>query len=235
MDWIAIALIALFSVSVIGNLWQKRKMEVVLGRKIGTKEYMKDFNVLKREVAEKSPQVKTSAVPANKAKEHVTDFNVPKREVAEKSPAVPIEKIFTVNIIKQDEKYPPFTPEEIIEAYERKRFDVMRGELQKIAYGMVGDHASDEEKQAFKKVMTFFAALDPLYRELMEKLYPIILRNEGILQSKIYPYLPGYSQEDIRYVLYFAHELEDIERRKKGRSYELYRQQGQEKSLPHKV
>lgn len=123
---------------------------------------------------------------------------------------------------KETEIYPVGTPIEIIEAYERQEFDELRRFLQKIAYGMVDKRVPQEEKDEFKKIMTYFANRDPLYKDMIVKLIPIIAKQEGILQSKIYPYLPQYDPETIRYVLYFAHELGDIRREKKGRSYELY-------------
>lgn len=116
--------------------------------------------------------------------------------------------------------------DELTSMYNRKSYDEARLYLQKIAYGMVGDDVSEEDKKDFKQIMTVFADHDPLYHELIRKAYPIIEAEEGILQSKIYPYLPEYSQETVRYVLYFAHELGDIKRVKKGRSYMLYPNQG---------
>lgn len=124
--------------------------------------------------------------------------------------------------IENENTYPESTPIEIIEAYERKHFDQMRDYLQKIAYGMVGKNVDEQDKQDFKEIVTYFASRDPLYSDLIKMLLPVIAKNEGMLQSTIYPYLSGYSQETVRYVLYFAHELGDIKRIKKGRSYELY-------------
>ncbi|QDM00821.1 hypothetical protein [Aliarcobacter butzleri] len=120
------------------------------------------------------------------------------------------------------ENYPDDTPIELIEAYENAKYDVLRMLLQKIAYGMVDKSVSQKDKDDFKKIMTYFANRDPLYKEIIIKLIPIIAKEEGILQSKIYPYLPQYDTETLRYVLYFAHELGDITRIKKGRSYQLY-------------
>jgi len=100
-------------------------------------------------------------------------------------------------------------------------WDWARTALQKMAYEMVGDHVSQQEKDSFKALMTRFAEQDPLYREVMALLLPVIQQNQGILQSKIYGFAPGYDQETLRYVLYFAHELGHIVRLKQGRSYKL--------------
>ena len=130
----------------------------------------------------------------------------------------PIEIMEEVPIEIIEEEYPSGTPIELIEAYERAEYDAVRMFLQKIAYGLV----RQEDKDSFKKIMTYFANRDPLYKEIIIKLIPIIAKQEGILQSKIYPYLPQYDIETLRYILYFAHELGDIKRVKKGRSYQLY-------------
>lgn len=123
---------------------------------------------------------------------------------------------------KKKEVYPKGTPKELIEAHKRKRFDQIRHLLQQTSYGMLGEDISQKKKDDFKEIMTFFASEDPLYKEVLEKLLPVIKEQKGILQSKIYPFAPEYNQESIRYVLYFAHQLEDIVRVKKGRSYSLY-------------
>lgn len=102
-----------------------------------------------------------------------------------------------------------------------------RAALQKMAYEITGPHVSQQEKDGFKALMTRFAEKDPLYREVMGLLLPVIKQNEGILQSKIYGYAPRYDQETIRYVLYFAHELGGIDRQKQGRSYKLFSRNGE--------
>lgn len=112
-------------------------------------------------------------------------------------------------------------PEDIEHAWQSGNYDLARGALQKYAYGMVGPGVSEEDKARFRTVMTTFAQDDPLYREVMAKLKPVVLANPGILQSSIYTRLPEYDQETVRYVAYFGHEIGDIHRRKKGRSYEL--------------
>lgn len=122
----------------------------------------------------------------------------------------------------QIDAYPQATPIELIEFYEQREFDEMRNFLQRIAYGMVDKNVPQQDKDDFKAIMTFFARRDPLYQEIIKRAIVVIAKEEGILQSKIYPYLGEYGQEAIRYVLYFGHELGDVRRIKKGRSYELY-------------
>ncbi|AVK80638.1 hypothetical protein C6B32_01905 [Campylobacter fetus subsp. testudinum] len=121
-----------------------------------------------------------------------------------------------------DDEYPPETPMELIDFYERREFDAMRFALQKVAYEMVGDRYTQQEKDKFKKIMTFFAYKDPLYNDLIKRILPIISKNEGMLQTQIYPYFKEYDVEMLRYVLYFGNELDDIYRVKSGRSYKLY-------------
>lgn len=112
-------------------------------------------------------------------------------------------------------------PADIERAWRAGDYDLARGALQKYAYGMVGPGVSEDDKARFRTVMTTFAQDDPLYQEVMAKLKPIVLAQPGILQSSIYVQLPQYDQETVRYVAYFGHEIGDIHRKKKGRSYEL--------------
>ena len=107
-------------------------------------------------------------------------------------------------------------------AWERKDYDWARLQLQKIAYGMVAKNVTDDQRAEFTKLMTMFAQEDPIYNEIISQVKPLIQQQSGIIQSSVYPYFPHYDQETIRYVLYFAHELGDIYRIKKGRSYELH-------------
>ncbi|NOU25508.1 MAG: hypothetical protein HOO90_08220 [Methylotenera sp.] len=107
-------------------------------------------------------------------------------------------------------------------AWIRKDYDWARLQLQKIAYGMVAKDVTDGQRAEFTKLMTMFAQEDPLYNEIISQVKPLIQQQPGIIQSSVYPYFQNYDQETIRYVLYFAHELGDIYRIKKGRSYELY-------------
>lgn len=101
-------------------------------------------------------------------------------------------------------------------------WDEMRRGMQRVAYVMVGPGASDVQKMQFKADMTEFASADPLVREIVQKVQALVAENPGQLQSKIYSRLPGYEVEQVRYALYFAHELGLIFRKKKGNSYQLY-------------
>jgi tetratricopeptide (TPR) repeat protein len=106
-------------------------------------------------------------------------------------------------------------------AWQGGDYDQARQMLQKIAYGMVGGSVSDEQREDFKQLMTSFANEDPLYRDIVDQVMPMVAAQPGMLQSTIYKNFPHYNQEQMRYALYFAHEIGDIPRRKKGRSYEL--------------
>lgn len=110
---------------------------------------------------------------------------------------------------------------EIEAAWDRGEYDWARQQLQKIAYGMVDKSVTDEQRAAFTKLMSDFAKEDPLYKEVISKVKQLVKQQPGIIQSTIYPLFPLHDQETIRYVLYFANELGDIHRIKKGRSYEL--------------
>ena len=110
---------------------------------------------------------------------------------------------------------------EIKQIWQRGDYDLARQELQRIAYGMVGNSVTQEQKNQFTEVMKEFAKIDPLYQEIMAAILPYITENPGIMQSKIYTQLPHWSQEEVRYVLYFAKELGHIQRVKKGNSYKL--------------
>lgn len=111
---------------------------------------------------------------------------------------------------------------EIENAWQRGDFDWARQQLQRIAYGMVEPSVTDAQRADFTRLMTEFAKADPLYREVMERVLPLVQANPGMLQSQIYKGQPDHIKEQMRYVLYFANELGDITRRKKGRSYELF-------------
>lgn len=100
--------------------------------------------------------------------------------------------------------------------------DEMRAGLQKVAYEMVGNRHDEETKARFKQGMTEFASLDPLVNEVVERARELVSTQPGILQSRIYAHFPDRSVEQVRYALYFAHELGWIHRKKKGNSYQLF-------------
>lgn len=109
----------------------------------------------------------------------------------------------------------------IEQAWQRGDFDWARQKLQEISYSMVGKHITQEQKHQFTQLMKDFASQDPMYKEVMAIALPYIMANPGTIQSKIYTQLPNWSQEEVRYVLYFANELGHIHRIKKGNSYKL--------------
>ncbi|WP_435626953.1 hypothetical protein [Candidatus Ferrigenium straubiae] len=106
-------------------------------------------------------------------------------------------------------------------AWARGDYDWARQQLQKIAYGMVGDSVTDAQRKSFTRLMTDFAREDPLYQEVMARVIPLVQANPGMLQSQIYKGQPDHIKEQMRYVLYFANELGHIKRIKKGNSYKL--------------
>lgn len=108
------------------------------------------------------------------------------------------------------------------DALQRMAFDHARFFLQKIAYGMVDKSVSPYEKDRFKQLMTRFAAVDPLYSEVLDVVRPLVSMNPGLIQSEVYPHISKYDTETISYTLYFAHELGDIMRVKRDRSYALF-------------
>jgi hypothetical protein len=112
--------------------------------------------------------------------------------------------------------------EYIEDTWKRGDFDAARKMLQKIAYSMVGKDITKEEKDYFTGFMADFAREDPLYKDVMLRLLPIVSSNPGMLQSKIYEGQPDDIKEQMRYVLYFANELGHIRRVKKGNSYQLF-------------
>lgn len=111
--------------------------------------------------------------------------------------------------------------EKIEQAWERGDYDWVRQALQKIAYTMVGESVTQEQKDNFTQIMKEFASADPLYKQVMDKVLPLVQANPGMKQSDIYKGQPEDIKEQMRYVLYFADELGHIIRIKKGNSYKL--------------
>jgi len=142
-----------------------------------------------------------------------------KRQALKSMQSIKEDEVLEAEIIQE---YPDDTPIEIIDYYEKREFDAMRFALQKVAYEMVGDRYTQQEKDKFKKIMTYFAYKDPLYNDCIKKIIGIVAKNEGMLQTQIYQYFKEYDSEIMRYVLYFGGELGDIRRVKSGRSYKLY-------------
>lgn len=109
----------------------------------------------------------------------------------------------------------------IEEAWQRGNYDWARQQLQRIAYGMIEKSVTDEQRKDFTRLMTQFASEDPFYHQVMAKVLPMVEANPGMKQSDIYKGQPDHIKEQMRYVLYFAHELGHIHRTKKGNSYKL--------------
>ena len=116
----------------------------------------------------------------------------------------------------------PSTFLEIERAINQGNYDFARTWLQKFAYTTVNQEIPQLVRDRFKQLMTAFARQDPLYQAIMATILPIVTATPGMLQTAIYAQLPSYNQEQIRYVLYFAHELGNLTRIKKGRSYQLF-------------
>lgn len=105
---------------------------------------------------------------------------------------------------------------------ERSDFDSARRYLQKIAYGL--PKATQQEKDDFTAVMKAFAEIDPMYLNCMATIRPILAQNPGgIKQTLLYPHMAAAPDaEHARYVLYFADELGEIKRVKKGNTYIVF-------------
>lgn len=111
---------------------------------------------------------------------------------------------------------------EIELAVSRGDYDFARAWLQKFSYTTTDKNVPQRVRDRFKILMTAFAKQDPLYLKLITKIRPMVEAQPGIMQTALYPQLPGFNEEQIRYVLYFAHELGDVYRLKKGRSYQIF-------------
>lgn len=103
-----------------------------------------------------------------------------------------------------------------------KDYDFARTWLQKFAQVTVRQEVPQAMRDRFRVLMTAFAQEDPLYLDVLPQIISLVEAEPGLLQTAIYPELPQYNQETLRYVLYFAHELGDLIRLKKGRSYQLF-------------
>ena len=106
------------------------------------------------------------------------------------------------------------------EAWKAGDFATARFSYLKTAQALTQIKEADRAKAMLKQEQMDFAKADPLYQQVIAALQPIVSAEPGILQTAIYGRLP-FSREDIGYALYFAHELGDLHRRKKGRTYEV--------------
>lgn len=103
----------------------------------------------------------------------------------------------------------------------RYNWNAARAELQRVAYGMVNSSVDPKEKAHFTAFMVKFASRDPLYLQTIPRVKRALQENGPMVQSEIYKGQSEKSKEMARYVLYFAALIGDIDRVKKGRSYEL--------------
>ena len=83
-----------------------------------------------------------------------------------------------------------------------------------------GGKWSREVEHANKEYSAFVES-DPVYKNGLAILLPIIQGNPGILQTEIYKTCPDLDRETISYILYFAAFGGIIERTKKGKTYEI--------------
>lgn len=114
------------------------------------------------------------------------------------------------------------------QAMQRGDFDEARMCLQKCAYHFGNDDETrsrpgfEKARQELTEIMKRFAERDPLYREVLGRVKPLVEQTPGMMQSELTKGRDSDEAERIRYVLYFAAELGDLRREKKGRSYQLF-------------
>lgn len=110
----------------------------------------------------------------------------------------------------------------IEQALLQEDYDFARTWMQKFSYASAKENMSQSMRDDFQQLMRTFVNLDPLYSALISKIVSLVYTQSGIMQTAIYSQIPSYSEEQIRYTLYLLHELGDITRVKKGRSYQLF-------------
>lgn len=108
------------------------------------------------------------------------------------------------------------------EAVRLRNPDQIRYYLQKMAYSMAGRDVTESEKEEFRRFVAEFAKVDPLYRDVMDRVRVLVAEKPGLVQSQIYKGQPDSIKEQMRYVLYYAEVLGDLVRKKKGNSYQLF-------------
>lgn len=100
-------------------------------------------------------------------------------------------------------------------------WDAARGHLQKIAYGI--HEVTEQERQVFTDVMNAFASADPLYRQCLDAVLPVLAAHpQGVKQTALYAHMPAPDVEIARYVLYYASVRGEVRREKKGNSYLVF-------------
>lgn len=104
----------------------------------------------------------------------------------------------------------------------RLSVDEMRAALQRLAMEVTRKGISPVEKARVKAIIKEFAAEDPLVARVAEIAQALAIANPGFVQSKSYVAFPQLSINDVRYGMYFAHELGLIVRIKHGNSYRIF-------------
>ncbi|ANV98580.1 hypothetical protein BBW65_07125 [Helicobacter enhydrae] len=88
------------------------------------------------------------------------------------------------------------------------------------------DEIAQYKADCIIKIIADFSDYDPIYHFILDETRIILKSKSGILQTEIYSFLRDYSKKDIQYVLYYADFKKEIKREKKGRSYILALQVG---------
>lgn len=107
------------------------------------------------------------------------------------------------------------------DAWVRGDFDIARIMYQKCAYSVTSG-GTDREKVLLKQEQADFAQAHPLYKTIVKDIEEIVIVEPGTVQTALYKQL-SYNKEDIQWAIYFADELGDLRREKKGRSYAVYK------------
>lgn len=103
---------------------------------------------------------------------------------------------------------------------ERGDWESIRLTLQKVAYGLT--QASEEDKRSFAAFAASYVKDDPLYHTVLATVLPAVRAQPGMKQTQTYALLPSMEQEWVRYALYYADELGQLQRVKKGNTYTLW-------------
>jgi hypothetical protein len=120
-----------------------------------------------------------------------------------------------------DDSSPPAIPNmfDVPELMRLGRWEQARVAMEKLAYSM--SRESPENQELFKELATKFASVEPFYQRHVSRVVEAVRQNPGIKQSAIYELIPDLNKQDVRYVLYFADQLQQVQRVKKGNTYLL--------------
>jgi hypothetical protein len=105
-------------------------------------------------------------------------------------------------------------------------WDLARATLQQMGYTMMG--ADDASHKKFTAYIRSFYSRDPLHQGIMKIAIPLIKSNLGILQTELYKHFIGLDAETIRSQFYIAEQMGEIRRVSKGRSYQVFANDGVE-------